>query len=1249
MSIGPGKDENPRVDTVLVALKPLSPVYVREEHEEYVRLLEAAVAKPDVKTDVAELVRGLPHNIAVTGHYGSGKSSVLIEAQRRLGARAITIALSSLGADDSPPGRMSRSGELPPLTNLIQKEIVKQLLYRKAPRQMRGSRYQRIDSFNWRPAAAWSLAVAVVFLVTTTLVGLVHGIEREFPGAEASHHHWLAWVLLCALSVGAGGVAFGGQRAIYDRMSITNITAGPAAIALSKRENSYFDEYLDEIVFFFQRSKTDVVIFEDLDRFKDPHIFEALRELNTVLNDAEQLTRRPVQFVYALRDSVFDQLDSSDDTASPGRDDASDRSAQPDYLRRRSWRVSASSNRTKFFDLVIPIVPFLSLRTSRDLLRSQFLDVEPKPSDQVIDVVANYLTDMRLIKNICNEYVVYAKRLLPPHGLDGLHADQLFAMTVYKNEHMEDYERIREGTSAIDQIFRAAKQVIDDQTQAAEIRLAAARAGLRTLEEVVPRARELGEQLTAIVAVLGPHPPTIRYQVQGHTFTPDQLQLPEFWQRVASTQSSVAITSGQPGYQGSTRVISFQQLETILGTKLAPDAWLEEKRAEYNSDLTTATDLRKRASGATVPELFAAPDLTTSRSGAAQCLSQIADDLLPSKLAVALIRDALIDQNYILYIASFGGIAVSSSAMNFILQVVQRDESDLRYHFDDPSSIDQVLDEEGERFLYSAAVLNIEVFDHLLCEKPTILADGIRRLSRSDRLHQRFIAAYLSEGRHPEVLIRRLAGIWPGTFTYLVAREDARDPGGVRFLNAALEGVSERTTYESNNGVTDLIGIASPAMPVFTEPVQPQTADAVVAFLLEHGIMIDPLETVPEPMRAALVVTGTYRLTRANVCAAAGEASVALDVVRTHETVYQHLLHHLGDYLAGVVGDAPTIESTGSFAAVLNDAAEALDLPDDYDQLRGVASRAADDCMVDDLEELVPPAWNAVVATGRLKPTGVNLSRYIAEVGIDSSLDAYLEQTDRLVEPLGEPEGRIGLAQEILNDAAISPDHRLGLVQSLDLGAHISLANLDDNAHQLLPELVRDDVIEDSAAVWRRLEQADWRARERLASVSDGFAAYISELTIGSGDARMIAESRRIPADKKKLLLEHLESISLDDRAASAIARLAGRENISLSIEQIGSLARAGGDPDAVVDGMRPMLPTLSRDDALAVVRQLPDPYPMLAETERKPIHLPTAAAPLLERLRALGVVSSYKKRRKADEFAVFTHRDSQPSADGAE
>lgn len=71
-----------------------------------------------------------------------------------------------------------------------------------------------------------------------------------------------------------------------------------------KEETSIFNNHLDEILYFFQVTKYNVVIIEDLDRFGSPDIFLKLRELNQLLNESK-IVGRNIVFVYAVKDDIF--------------------------------------------------------------------------------------------------------------------------------------------------------------------------------------------------------------------------------------------------------------------------------------------------------------------------------------------------------------------------------------------------------------------------------------------------------------------------------------------------------------------------------------------------------------------------------------------------------------------------------------------------------------------------------------------------------------------------------------------------------------------------------------------------------------------------------------------------------------------------------------------------------------------------------------------------------------------------------
>ena len=67
-------------------------------------------------------------------------------------------------------------------------------------------------------------------------------------------------------------------------------------------EESYFDKYLNEVLYLFEQSGADVIVFEDIDRYNSVKIFQRLREINTLINRKNNKT---IRFFYLLRDDMF--------------------------------------------------------------------------------------------------------------------------------------------------------------------------------------------------------------------------------------------------------------------------------------------------------------------------------------------------------------------------------------------------------------------------------------------------------------------------------------------------------------------------------------------------------------------------------------------------------------------------------------------------------------------------------------------------------------------------------------------------------------------------------------------------------------------------------------------------------------------------------------------------------------------------------------------------------------------------------
>ena len=476
-------------------LRPLTPGYQPEKHAVYLDAITNALRWTGDRT-----VR----NIALTGSYGVGKSSILQRLAADPSLNVIQVSLSTLGfgteggaakpaspeLDDDRTAKRQRETK----TNQIQKEIVKQLLYTQVPEKMPGSRYRRTSAFNPKREMLFSLVAGIPVALIFFLLGWTSKLATLFTVPTD-------WGIAANAGMAVLSAAFvlAVRYATHNRIRIDKVSAGAATITLSPASETYFDEYLDEIVYFFEVVSADVVIFEDIDRFEDAHIFETLRELNTILNAAKQLDGRVIRFLYAIKDSIFEEL---------GTRPAREMAAQPDAPDKPATDAAtlevARANRTKFFDLVIPVVPFVTHHSARELMAGELTDLEHSVSDDLIDLVAQHVADMRLIKNIRNEFVIFQEQVIRKSSLE-LNDNCLFAMVLYKSTHLSDFERIKLGTSNLDTLYRESRQLVQDHTAKLNAELGSLRRQLRSVNNQATRSKKAGDAVKAYIEVVLSH------------------------------------------------------------------------------------------------------------------------------------------------------------------------------------------------------------------------------------------------------------------------------------------------------------------------------------------------------------------------------------------------------------------------------------------------------------------------------------------------------------------------------------------------------------------------------------------------------------------------------------------------------------------------------------------------------------------------------------------------------------------------
>lgn len=206
-----------------------------------------------------------------------------------------------------------------------------------------------------------------------------------------------------------------------NKFKISKITfkGAEANVNDNNSDESVLDRDIKELVYLLRSSDSKIVVFEDLDRYDNVSIYTKLRELNFLLNKYVKVNdekKAPIRFIYMLKDSLF-----------------------------------YSKNRTKFFDFILPIVPVVDSKTSENELIELLKEVENAPDRSLLADIFLYVDDMRLLKNIVNEYIVYSKII--PLGKIDLENNKLFALITLKNIFPNEFDLLQEDKGFIRAIF----------------------------------------------------------------------------------------------------------------------------------------------------------------------------------------------------------------------------------------------------------------------------------------------------------------------------------------------------------------------------------------------------------------------------------------------------------------------------------------------------------------------------------------------------------------------------------------------------------------------------------------------------------------------------------------------------------------------------------------------------------------------------------------------------------------------------
>ena len=705
------------------------------------------------------------HNIAITGSYGSGKSSLIssyIKRQENYDKKFLQISLASFtleksaeknissinidsnkdneeihkedqgdeesDIEDDLPKSESSKGEIDinsnddkktsyiPFSTLqkIEKSILQQMFYRESGFKLPFSRFRRIRNLGVLGNCALTLLVFILFLFPfkffkEELWIKAKNISLFNSGIKTGI---LFWLFTACLLISVFFIIRFCNKIKINKLGFQNLDIDLDV----KDKNSLLNKYVDEILYYFEVTDYEVVVFEDLDRFKNTEIFIKLRELNTLLNNYKKIkkNRKKITFIYALLDDVFED-----------------------------------NNRTKFFEFIIPIIPIIDYQNSGDyLLERKKINDNTAFSDLdeafLLDI-GLYVNDMRLLKNCINEFKLYdeiinkalyensKKEIAIPGSIEDENKKKsephnrkkIFSIILYKNLYPNDFAKLQNNEGYLYSVFQNKSKAIKKEKEILEKEIIKLEKSIEEIEKHSDlqiedlRRRYVYKMLQSISEF---------YKINDSDYLSE-----EAFKKIRETNTLPIYEAQYNRYYGTTQdvkidyPITFSAIENSIDSNVTYEekaSFIKQNESNEIEKLQTQVSEKKKK----IKELTYLP--------IAKIISEYNDtSFIPEnnkinrKLVVYLLRNECIDENYFDYISHFYPESLSRTDKDFILLI--RNHS--KPIFETPLiKIENILRRLQHSDWSNPAILNNSLLTFLLGSDITNLATFIETMINHD-------------------------------------------------------------------------------------------------------------------------------------------------------------------------------------------------------------------------------------------------------------------------------------------------------------------------------------------------------------------------------------------------------------------------------------------------------------------------------------------------------------------------------------
>jgi predicted transcriptional regulator len=1168
----------------------------------YAVALEFALNNPRVK------------NIALTGPYGSGKSSIIQTFAARTRYRFLNISLASFQEQEDTAQVDGRA---------IERSILQQMLYGTDANRLPYSRFKRIVT----PAApfltatmilAWGILTAYIF----------HNIELFTHLESFQKLHWAWYAALAYVGFVSAKIISTAYKSSFS-LSLKKLSLKNAEIETGDiSEDSILNRHLDEIIYFFQRTRCDVVVIEDLDRFGQPEIFVKLREINKLIND--NLTahgfwhnikrwlfnsKQPLKFLYALKDDMF-----------------------------------LHKNRAKFFDFLIPVVPVINTSNSLDKIqvRLREFDFAHKIESQFLREVSLYIDDLRLIHNIFNELAIYYDQLKS----NSLNVTKLLAIVLYKNAYPNDFENLHHEKGALFSICSARDRYIQEKREEYDAQISDLQAQIEAANKEQVRSIE---ELIAIYLwnIVKRDPQSIAgFRIKNQEISLVNASTLATFESLIG-EENISVYSVDPYNQRQRRHlnISFAQLEEKINpgeTFMDRKANIENSASQRRQSLKSRIlDLKEDAKQ--IP-LLPLHRLTQENS---INLQKILTDnqIFDKRLLTYLIQNGHLDDTYHLYTSAFHEGRWTRRDRDFILAIYNFEQPPPDQKIDTPAEICKNMREEhfGEKY-----VLNVDLFDYLLDNQDANqrhIQSAFQFIERDFETAASFLLTYLSTGEYSAILVSAVSKAWPGLAHAAIHSDSAPD-----FIMAILQHVPGdyiQSEMNSDNVLTDYI---SEHGHVFLAADSATSLDYDPLELLQVRFKnLEELEKNPalieyaakKRLYAINPINILYLIKRAspNLQPSPEQANYTCIQKADDESLKIHIETHLPLYMEEVLFRLPknTKESPESIRLLINHNALS-------DEQKG-KFLAQQEYHFPDFKDVPEGLWTYLWENKKILVSWSNIANYLKAIeDEDQVITDLLQKTENLEalategirEAIEDEESRKELSRFLLENAELNDRAYCKLTRNLPYYYSKFPESLSKPKYQCLVESRTVRLAESSFAF------TEGQPELRAVLIAKNFEEFTSEPEQYplDDDIRSRLLTGEIGIQAKIDLAREIapESVATNQQLAAVIASVIAPTTVDLSqfnSEVLSAAIIHATDATQSIQILTRCITSWSGESITQVLTQLSEPLSSIAVHGKRPKLKNTALnLEFVKALKAEDYISSYKEKKDFIEVNTYSSPD---------